>query len=46
MLLRVVSAQGVALAFVIVATVTLALFLVGWRALAAGFRRIRPRRAE
>ena len=46
MLLRVVSGQGVALAFVIVAAVTLALFLVGWRALAAGFRRIRPRRAE
>jgi hypothetical protein len=46
MLLRVVSSQGVALPFVIVATVTLALFLIGWRALAAGFRRIRPRRAE
>jgi hypothetical protein len=46
MLLRVVSGQGVALAFVIVAAVTLALFLVGWRALGTGFRRIRPRRAE
>lgn len=46
MLLRVVSSQGAAIPFVIVATVTLALFLIGWRALAAGFRRIRPRRAE
>ncbi|MEO7124246.1 MAG: DUF3054 domain-containing protein [Lacisediminihabitans sp.] len=44
--LRIASGQGVALAFVIVATVTLALFLVGWRALAAGFRRIRPRQAD
>lgn len=41
MLLRLVSAQGTAFAFIIVATVTLALFLIGWRALAAGFRRIR-----
>ncbi|WP_349898449.1 DUF3054 domain-containing protein [Parafrigoribacterium soli] len=41
MLLRVASGQGVALPFVIVATVTLAVFLLGWRALAAGFRRIR-----
>ncbi len=46
MLLRVVSSQGIALPFVIVATLTLGLFLVGWRALAAGFRRIRPRRVE
>jgi peptidoglycan/LPS O-acetylase OafA/YrhL len=41
MLLRVASGQGVALAVVVVATVTLAVFLLGWRALAAGFRRIR-----
>lgn len=46
MLLRVASGQGVQWAFVIVATVVLAVFIVGWRALAAGFRRIRPRRAE
>ncbi len=46
MLLRVISGAGIALPFIIVAAVTLALFLIGWRALAAGFRRIRPRRAE
>lgn len=41
MLLRLVSGQSIQLPFVIVATVVLALFLLGWRALAAGFRRIR-----
>lgn len=46
MLLRLASAQGAAFAFVIVATVTLAVFLIGWRALAAGFRRIRPHQAN
>jgi DUF3054 family protein len=34
MLLRLLSGQGIALAFVIVATVTLAVFLLGWRAIA------------
>lgn len=36
MLLRFLSGQGTALAFVIVAAITLALFLLGWRAI-AGF---------
>ncbi len=35
MLLRLASGYGTALAFVIVATITLALLLVGWRAVAA-----------
>lgn len=35
MLLRLASGQGTALAFVIVATVTLGVFLVGWRGIAA-----------
>lgn len=34
MVLRAVSGQGVAVAFVIVAAVTLALFLLGWRGIA------------
>lgn len=34
MVLRALSGQGVAVAFVIVAAITLALFLLGWRALA------------
>jgi hypothetical protein len=34
MLLRLLSGQGIALAFVIVATITLAVFLLGWRAIA------------
>jgi hypothetical protein len=34
MVLRAVSGQGVAVAFVIVAAITLGLFLVGWRAVA------------
>ena len=34
LLLRLVSGQGTAIAFVIVATLTLALLLVGWRAVA------------
>jgi peptidoglycan/LPS O-acetylase OafA/YrhL len=33
-LLRAVSGQGIALAFVVVATVVLAVFLLGWRAIA------------
>lgn len=35
MLLRLASGQGTAVAFIVVATLTLALFLVGWRAVAA-----------
>lgn len=34
MVLRALSGQGVAVAFVVVAAVTLALFLLGWRAIA------------
>ncbi|MEV5568748.1 DUF3054 domain-containing protein [Spirillospora sp. NPDC052269] len=39
MLLRVVSGQGIAVAFVIVATLFLGLVLLGWRAVAALVRR-------
>jgi hypothetical protein len=35
MVLRVVSAQGIAVSFVIVAGMVLAAFLIGWRAIAA-----------
>lgn len=35
MLLRVASGQGTAVAFMVVAALTLGLFLVGWRAIAA-----------
>jgi hypothetical protein len=44
MLLRAVSGQGIALSFVIVATVVLGLFLLGWRAIAipVGRRLVRP----
>lgn len=41
MALRALSGQGIAVAFVIVAAVTLLLFLVGWRALVALVRRVR-----
>lgn len=41
MLFRALSGQGTALAFVIVATLTLALLLVGWRLVAALLRKIR-----
>ena len=34
MVLRALSGQGVAVAFVIVATITLAVFLLGWRGIA------------
>ncbi|MBM7505463.1 DUF3054 domain-containing protein [Agromyces aurantiacus] len=44
MALRALTGQGVALAFVIVATLTLALFLIGWRALAALGSALRTRR--
>jgi len=43
-LLRAVSAQGVAPAFIIVATLTLALFLVGWRGIARLASRLGGRR--
>jgi len=38
MLLRAVTGQGTALAFVLVASVVLAVLLLGWRALAARVR--------
>ncbi|QDZ14056.1 DUF3054 domain-containing protein [Humibacter ginsenosidimutans] len=38
MLLRVVSGQGVAVSFVIVAAIVLAVFLIGWRAVALPIR--------
>lgn len=44
MLLRAVSGQGTALPFVIVATLTLAVLLVGWRGIAALVRRARQPR--
>ncbi|GAA4490837.1 DUF3054 domain-containing protein [Microbacterium panaciterrae] len=43
MLLRVVSGAGTAVAFIIVATITLLVFLVGWRGIAALVLRIRRR---
>lgn len=43
--LRAVSGQGTALPFIIVATLTLALFLIGWRAIVALVRRMRRRRS-
>jgi peptidoglycan/LPS O-acetylase OafA/YrhL len=39
MLLRAATGQGVELAFIIVTTIVLAAFLLGWRALARIFRR-------
>ena len=45
MLLRAVSGQGVAVAFVVVAAITLALFLVGWRTVAAIAARARVSRS-
>lgn len=39
--LRALSGQGTAIAFMIVATLTLALFLIGWRALVVLVRRVR-----
>lgn len=46
LLLRAFSGQGTAVPFVIVATLTLALFLLGWRAVLALVRRARARRIE
>jgi hypothetical protein len=44
MLLRAISGQGIAVAFVIVAAVVLLVALVGWRCIAALVRRARSRR--
>jgi hypothetical protein len=44
MLLRVLSGQGVRPSFVIVATIVLGLFLLGWRGIAILLRRVRARR--
>jgi peptidoglycan/LPS O-acetylase OafA/YrhL len=41
MLLRVISGQGVQVSFVIVATIVLAIFLLGWRAIVAWIARAR-----
>ena len=46
MLLRAASGQGTAVPFLIVATVALALLLVGWRGIAALIRRRRAASAE
>jgi len=46
MLLRHSSGQGVAVSFVVVATVVLAIFLVGWRALAILIAKRRLRQAS
>ena len=46
MLLRAISGQGVQTAFVIVASIVLALFLVGWRVVVALITSIRARRSE
>lgn len=43
MLLRVASGQGIQLSFVIVATIVLAVFLLGWRTIAALFMGVRSR---
>lgn len=43
LLLRAVAGQGTALPFIIVATLTLALFLIGWRAVYALVGRVRAR---
>ena len=43
MLLRALTGQGTAVAFIIVATVTLGLLLVGWRAIASFVARMRSR---
>ena len=46
MLLRVASGQGTATAFIVVAALTLGLFLVGWRAIASLITRRRRLRVE
>ncbi len=46
MILRAASGQGIAIAFVIVAAITLAVFLLGWRAIALLIVRSRRRAAR
>ena len=46
MLLRAVTGAGTAVAFLIVALVTLGLLLLGWRAVALGVRRLSARAAR
>ncbi|MCR8669895.1 DUF3054 domain-containing protein [Agrococcus sp. HG114] len=46
MLLRAIAGQGTAVPFVVVASLTLLLLLVGWRAMAAAARRVRDRRSR
>lgn len=46
MILRALTDQGIALAFVVVATVTLLVLLVGWRTIVALLGRIRARRSS
>ena len=46
MVLRAVSGQGVQVAFVIVAGITLLVFLVGWRGIAAVANRVRVSRSS
>jgi hypothetical protein len=46
MLLRALTGQGTALPFIIVATLTLALFLIGWRAAVAAVVGFRARRGS
>jgi len=41
--LRAVSGQGIAVSFVIVTAIVLAVFLLGWRAIALLVRRLRAR---
>lgn len=43
LVLRALSGQGTAIAFMIVATLTLAVFLIGWRAVVGIARRMRRR---
>ncbi len=45
MLLRALAGQGVQIGFVIVTTVVLAIFLLGWRAIGQLLLRLRARRA-
>jgi hypothetical protein len=45
MVLRLVSAQGIAVSFVVVATIVLGVFLLGWRAVVAPIARRSARRA-
>lgn len=46
MLLRVVSGQGTAFSFILVAGTTLAVFLIGWRAIAAAVSKRRSMSAQ